>query len=149
MLFFLLILASSSIFSNLTANVIGGLVVLVVTVGGGAWQQQRRSKKEAKKKEEKSNSQKLDTLTELVDEMHVGLVGAKRTPFNPNPAPGALDRIAAIEHTLFTNGGQHNTVLDRLQRLETALKNGTDGVERIETHQSSQEAARVIRANGE
>lgn len=156
MLLTILLLATSGLFSNIFANVVGGVVVLVVTVVGTAWMSQRRGKKEDRQKETKSNSDKLDQVVSLTNEMHVALVGATPSPMNPFPQPGLVEivpdllkRTTKIEHTLFTNGGKNNTIVDRMQRLEKKLDVGVASAGRIEVQQTDQEAARVERANGE
>lgn len=145
-------LAELFAFSNIIADALGGLAVVIITYISGAWMSGRQEKKEKKAKEELTANEKLDALIEKTDAMHTALVGAEPSPLNPFPAPGLttivpelLRRTTKIEHTLFTNGGANNTIVDRLSRMEVAQVTNQSTTDNIEQQQSNQETARAER----
>ena len=135
---FLLVVAAASILSSLWVQICAGLVVVIVAAATSAFFARTFKNRETRKDDDRSTR-------ELVTEMHVALVGAEKTPLNPNPAPGALkviadvaERTTRIEHTLFTNGDRNNTILDRLSRIEGAAT-------RVEGRQGTLEDERQVR----
>lgn len=149
---FLYVIFATGFLSGTAQSLIAGVAVLIVGAVSTAWIAQRRNKVAAKKEEEKTLNERLDEFTAKIGELHAALVGQKATDLNPNPPPGIVDIVPKlkasmdrVEHTLFVNGGKGNTIVDRMERLEGALKLGVESVQRIEGSQVSQEADRRVR----
>ena len=124
----LMVLLSTVFSGTLEASVVGGLAVLAVGTITTSFIGTLRKKRGARMRDERTLLERIDNITRLAESMHIVLVGPPKTDLNPNPAPGLvaivpdlLSRTQKIEKTLFTNGGQNNTILDRMDRLEKAL----------------------------
>lgn len=135
-------LIAAAFFSSVGADALAGLAVLIVGTIGAAWNSKRRKKKANFIESEEEREQADADMLRLVQQMHTALVGDEPSPFNPNPTPGLvktvpelLRRTERIEHTLYTNGGKGNTIVDRMERMEGALKQGNKNIVTIKETQ--------------
>lgn len=136
----------ASLFGSVEADTIGGIVVLIVTVVGGALSSRLRDRRATKKADEKTVLKKLEELSTVTNEMHIAMVGASPTLFDPNPKPGLVTivpklqaSVERVEHTLFVNGGEGNTIVDRLERVEAIGKANGLIASRVESVQHEQD----------
>lgn len=132
-------LLGDSFVSTWLAPIVGlifsGVIVTVVTAVLSSRRDKRKEEEAAAKKladeqqaakvrAEREKDALVTLLRDQVTEMHEALLGTKATEWTPerlglvSKVDDLGPRVKKIEGTLFGNGGVHNTVLDRLTRIE-------------------------------
>jgi hypothetical protein len=80
---------------------------------------------------DKSKAEDLD-LREMVTTIYSAMVTPRATPFNRNPTPGLIDRVASIDERLFDHDRQLKELASALSQVahRAALEVNEQSVER-------------------